>query len=632
MSRSVLTVFLFLLCVGVPGVRAADFSDDPHFLFTLAQTLRYESDYQAAAETFARAVRIEPDEPYLRLEYADFLYQLGRLVEAGAQASAARRLLPEDPQPVRLLARIELRGADRSGGGSEDALRYFDELRRLAPDDLEARVSAGRLLLALSRHDEAAALLEEAFEIRPNDMQISSLLVEALENATDKGLAERGLRSLLDEYPGLLRARLGLAGLLSETGRHADAVDILEGSLPRQKDSVEVLRQLAFELYRSDSWERSLAIAEKWLEKSPTELPARYLYGLSMASMGRYAEAENVLAPLFNENPDSLDIGRLLAEVLERQGKPEEARELLIAAAERVQEADADKALGIRLEAVDVSVRSEDWRAVLDSTGRLLARNELESDTDLKLLRAQALYELGRSRESLELYDELAKEPDVYGRAMAKKAEALHRLGRNIEANNLFDQLGKSDDVDQVLLAARTLYRLELYEASIPLWIRAKAEQSESLNVQFWLGAAYERSGRTQDAVIEFRALLERDDHFAPALNYLGYMYAERGENLDEAMKLVRRAVSLEPGNGAYVDSLGWAYYRLGRYEEAKGHLLKAAKLVGDDAVVHEHLGDVYSAIGDKNEAADAYRKALELDHENAAEIEEKLKKLVDDG
>jgi tetratricopeptide (TPR) repeat protein len=146
--------------------------------------------------------------------------------------------------------------------------------------------------------------------------------------------------------------------------------------------------------------------------------------------------------------------------------------------------------------------------------------------------------------------------------------------------------------------------------------------------VLFWLGAAYERTDRHPEAAEQFRRFLEREPDSAPALNYLGYMFADSGTNLGEALDLIQRAVALDPDNGAYIDSLGWAHYRLGNYAEARTHLERAAELVGDDAVVLEHLGDVYDVLGQRDEAIELYRRALELAGENAAELRAKLEQL----
>ncbi len=112
--------------------------------------------------------------------------------------------------------------------------------------------------------------------------------------------------------------------------------------------------------------------------------------------------------------------------------------------------------------------------------------------------------------------------------------------------------------------------------------------------------------------------MLELEPDFHAALNYLGYTFAEAGINLEEALTLASRAVALDPDNGAYVDSLGWAYFRLGRPEQARNYLERAARLEPEDATLHEHLGDVYVALGQMERARQAYQRALELEGDNA--------------
>jgi len=123
--------------------------------------------------------------------------------------------------------------------------------------------------------------------------------------------------------------------------------------------------------------------------------------------------------------------------------------------------------------------------------------------------------------------------------------------------------------------------------------------------------------------------LLAIDPNFAPALNYLGYMWAEAGENLERALLLVQQAVDIEPDNGAFIDSLGWAHFQLGQYEEARGFLERAASLVGDDPVVYEHLGDLYVVLGRLEQAREVYERALDLEADNAAVVRGKLDRLA---
>jgi len=101
----------------------------------------------------------------------------------------------------------------------------------------------------------------------------------------------------------------------------------------------------------------------------------------------------------------------------------------------------------------------------------------------------------------------------------------------------------------------------------------------------------------------------------ARALNYLGYMWADRNENLDEAETLIRRALELEPGTGAYLDSLGWTLFRKGQYEDALAELLRAtAAFETPDPIVWEHVGDTYEKLGKSAEAVMYWQKALQVD------------------
>jgi tetratricopeptide (TPR) repeat protein len=148
-------------------------------------------------------------------------------------------------------------------------------------------------------------------------------------------------------------------------------------------------------------------------------------------------------------------------------------------------------------------------------------------------------------------------------------------------------------------------------------------DEPSRLRLMFALGAAYERQGRIDESISTFEEIIARDPDYAQALNYLGYMLADRGMRLEYAHDLIERAVHLAPDNAAFLDSYGWVFYRLGEYEEALVHLKKAVEL-DDDPVIFDHLGDVYQAVGDLEQARAWWRKALQMDPDNE-QIKQKL-------
>ena len=119
---------------------------------------------------------------------------------------------------------------------------------------------------------------------------------------------------------------------------------------------------------------------------------------------------------------------------------------------------------------------------------------------------------------------------------------------------------------------------------------------------------------------------IELDQENPEALNYLGYIYAEENKNLDEAEALIKKALGLSPENGAYVDSLGWVYFKKGMFDEARKELEKAKEIIGEDPVVYDHLGDVYFKTGSLDKAKEAWTKSLGLKEDE--KVKEKLSSL----
>ncbi|MEM8649184.1 MAG: tetratricopeptide repeat protein [Pseudomonadota bacterium] len=151
-------------------------------------------------------------------------------------------------------------------------------------------------------------------------------------------------------------------------------------------------------------------------------------------------------------------------------------------------------------------------------------------------------------------------------------------------------------------------------------------------NLFFRRGIAYERLKEWEKAEPNFQKSLELSANQAEVLNYLGYSWIDQGINLDEGLEMIKKAVRLRPRSGFIVDSLGWAYYRLGRYEEAVQELERAVELMPQDPTINDHLGDAYWKTGRRLEATFQWKIALaaEDDAENPEEIKRKLKEGLD--
>jgi tetratricopeptide (TPR) repeat protein len=161
--------------------------------------------------------------------------------------------------------------------------------------------------------------------------------------------------------------------------------------------------------------------------------------------------------------------------------------------------------------------------------------------------------------------------------------------------------------------------------------IQARASEPNRLNGFFYfeVGSAYERQGGFEQAERYFEKSLELSPDFSGAMNYLGYMLADRGVKLEKAHELIQKAVKLEPTNAAYLDSLGWVLYKEAKPQEALPQIQKAIELTEEpDATLYDHLGDVYAALKQSEKARDAWRKSLAVEPNET--IRKKLDQIVD--
>jgi tetratricopeptide (TPR) repeat protein len=156
--------------------------------------------------------------------------------------------------------------------------------------------------------------------------------------------------------------------------------------------------------------------------------------------------------------------------------------------------------------------------------------------------------------------------------------------------------------------------------------IIAKAGDPKSLNANFYFQAAIanERSGNREQAAKLFEKSLELQPDFPEAQNYLGYMWAEKGENLDRAKELIEKALKAEPKSAAYLDSMGWVLFKLNQPQPALEYLLKAVELNEEpDATLYDHLGDIYAALNETGKAREAWQKSLGVEAND--EVKKKL-------
>ena len=230
-------------------------------------------------------------------------------------------------------------------------------------------------------------------------------------------------------------------------------------------------------------------------------------------------------------------------------------------------------------------------------------------------------------------YEKISESSPFYRIGRLEMASNLARLDRKQEAIDKLNDLIAEDPADLTgymtlggLFNREKRYReaADTYDAAVK---QLGQVEKHHWNLYFRRGIAYERLKEWDKAEPNFKQSLELSANQPEVLNYLGYSWIDQGINLEEGLEMIRKAVELRPRSGFIVDSLGWAHYRLGRYDEAVKELERAVQLMPQDPTINDHLGDAYWKVGRKLEATFQWKIALasKTPPENLEEIKNKL-------
>jgi len=302
-------------------------------------------------------------------------------------------------------------------------------------------------------------------------------------------------------------------------------------------------------------------------------------------------------------HPENPDLQRGLAEAMESAGDLDGALALLSQAVA----ASPDRS-GLRFQLARLYLklkRYDEASAQAEILLKALNGNPAAGDQDVEVRSAQMLL--------IETYGSAGK----YDQAIAAAARAEHDFPREFrfpfKRAELLLEAGREKDAEAVFASMKQ-------KSGSDAMVRAGISE-----VFFRAGTVEERNGSYKRAEEFLRRAIDADAENHAAMNYLGYLMADRGDNLDESLELIQRALRLDEGNGAYLDSLGWTLFRLQRFALAEGPLKEATKAMPDEPVVHDHLGDLYWALGRRDEAVQSWQEALRLGSTDGAAIRKKI-------
>lgn len=370
---------------------------------------------------------------------------------------------------------------------------------------------------------------------------------------------------------------------------------------------------------------------------------AMYHKALAMASVGDYEGAEAIFAGPEGERIASLRRAVIArAQVLSQLERNPQAVEMLNATYPAGQDAGMDS-LRARLTAgevlpYDIATNATQGMAEVFFTLATALNGQADNNytlihsriasylrpdhTEALLLTAGILNAQGQYDLAVETYAQVPADGPTFHIAEIGRSEALYASGKKEAAVEVLESLARSHGqiiAVQVALGD-ALRQVERYDAAAKAYdaaITLVAAPTHGDWILFYSRAiCHERQKRWPEAEADFQRALELSPNQPQVLNYLGYSYLERKENLDVALDMIERAVKAQPDSGYIQDSLAWALFQLGRYQEAVGPMEKASLLEPVDPVVTDHLGDVYWSVGRRLEAQFQWRRALSFNPE----------------
>jgi tetratricopeptide (TPR) repeat protein len=629
---------------------------DAYFAFTMGHI--YEQQYEntskaeyasQAIDFYKKAYALDPKSPVIGERLAEMYWKAQRIHDAVAEAQEILKRHPEDIPTRRLLARIYLRSlGDLSGGAGQSeaagkAIEQYKEIYRLDPSDTESALWLTRLYRLRNEHDQAEAVLRGILKDDPeNEPAIEQLtqllldegksteavaLLEGMTNRAPSGAlldllgdaytqtkdlpkAEQAYRKAVELDPSELSHQRGLGQTLMSEEKFSDALVVYQKIADLMPDDADVylrIAQIYREMHQLDHAEESLLKARQY---APGSLEVMYNEAMLYQAQGRYDDAIRVLS-------DAITGVKGQSAVL-----PSRRRSLAI----------------LYQELGQLYKERQNYQAAIFTFNELGHLGD-EEDRRARLL----IMDTYRAAKDLPKALQAGKEALVkYPNDPAIRASQALLLGENEQTDEavklLRAQLTKSDaDRDTYLNIAQVYERAKRYKEAEQAAHAAEVlpgRPRDNEMVWFILGAIYERQKFFDRAEDQFKKALAVNPKNASVLNYYGYMLGDLGQRLDEAADLVQRALKEEPYNGAYLDSMGWIYYKQNKLTEAEATLHQAEERDSHDPTIHSHLGDVYAKLGRTELAAAEWEKSLsewrhalpaDVENDKIAEIEKKL-------
>jgi tetratricopeptide (TPR) repeat protein len=612
MKKYSLLLFLAVLSISTAAA-AQEFPTEPHE-FLLAKLAAEEGRYDEALNRLDKVIARNPADEVLLYERAMILLDAGRIDRAETELRAVVKKSPDFYDGNRVLGRVLLDRAGSDRTKVEEALGYLQLAFKTNPDDLSTGIAVSQILRSLNRMAEAERVLAAMVERAPDKRMLNfnyAQVLTALDRTVD---AKTYLERTVAIDPTFGAAVMQLLDVYQQEGQWQKAADVLQPLISENPMRLELQRQQAYFYLRAGDARGARDRFRTLVTSDPKDTRSLFYLAESLNDLEEYAEAEKIFRQLIEGDAKDVDYVTSLGLSLAGQKKWDEASQAFTKLL-GMSDVPPNLTAVARTQIAFIELQKNNYDKAVESAKTIFTFNG-KPNTQAINIALEALKKQKKTEEAVALLAPLAQQFPSDPFINARYIGALAAAGKKDTARELA--------AGQVKLGTRNVVATSEayiqggdYPSAIALLQSGIHAKPDELDLQFQLGSVQERAGDRKAAEKVFLDVLKKNPEHAPSLNYLGYMWAENGVNLERAQEMLTRAVGQDPDNGAYIDSLGWVYFRLGQLDLAEKFLTDATRLLPRDPTVHEHLGDVLAKRGDMQRALKLYHTAVDLDPES---------------
>lgn len=612
-------------------------------------TSQGRSDYATQAiEEYKLALTADPDSTYLQDGMAELYFKVGRIREAVQVSQDQIKKNPNDVEAHTLLARIYYRSLGNLQNSAQTqmvqlATAEYETLVRLQPNNVENHLLLGQLYEIAHDSVKAEAQFKAAQGL---DSSSEEALLNMARLYSEQGDIQRVVTTLssLPISDRTARIEFALGASYDQLKQPKNAAEAYRRALDIESDNLDAQRGLANALLADGQMDKALKQFQEIIAAEPQDAQSYVRIAEIQRRGGHYEEALATLKKAKALVPDSEELTFNEALTLDALGRYDEAEKALTdrlttAAKTDNSYTDGERSnraifldrLGMLYREQSKTQQAIDTYAQMIALGGEFAPRGYQGQVDTY----RDAHDMAKATATADAaYKALPADRDIqrmYGGQLADTGQADRGVAM-IKA-----LLNGKDDRDTYLTLTQVDVRLKRWADASAALDKAEAitlKPEDKLYIYFLRGTMADRQKQYDAAEAQFRKVLALDANNAQALNYLGYMLADHNLKLQESVSLLKRAVELDPQNGSYLDSLGWAYFKTSQYAQAEDLLLKAQSRLPTEAAIHDHLGEVYEKQGKLKMAATQWERAVaeyartpagDVDAEDVARVHRKL-------